>query len=140
MIGDRFTLAGFLFRGLWLLWHRAWFAGLAVLAVDIVIAAAMALTGQVGFFYLLSFGLALIVGFEGQQWRVASRLAKGDHLLDRVEAADSEEALLRAAMKQSAGHQQGSPPPLPPRRHLAVNAAPDDPGEYIGLVPSGRQQ
>lgn len=137
VIGDRFAWLGFFLGGLWLLWHRAWFAGALVLIADIAIALATAATGQYLLGTAIDIGLALFVGLEANQWRVAALRAKGYRMVDVIAADDPGTAFAIYATRQ-AGTPAGraTPPPLPGATSRRANPGASG---MIGLVPTGRE-
>nr|WP_286675500.1 DUF2628 domain-containing protein [Rhizobium sp. CSW-27] len=87
-VADRFAWLGFVFPGLWLLFHRCWLIGLAVLAAQL---AAAWLTDQSGFFWAGTFSelaLGLLIGLEGRQIVMRNLMAKGWTMVDVVAAPD----------------------------------------------------
>jgi hypothetical protein len=87
-LADRFAWLAFVFPGLWLLFHRCWLMGLAILAAQL---AAAWLTDQSGFFWagtLSELALGLLIGLEGRQIVVRHLLAKGWTMADVVAAPD----------------------------------------------------
>jgi uncharacterized protein DUF2628 len=140
VIGDRFSWAGFAFGGFWLLWHRAWFAGIMVLAIDLAIPLLLYPTGHILIGLTLDLALALLVGLEGNGWRIAAEERKGHRIVDVVEASDSEAAFEIHAHRLAAAART-TPPPLPvtKQRNLPARALPAGPSDMIGLVPSRRE-
>jgi hypothetical protein len=143
VIGDRFTWAGFVFGGFWLLWHRAWFAGILVLAADFAVALFLQPTGYGLLAVAIDIALALLVGLEGNAWRIEAELRKGRRVVDLVEAPDPETAFeihahRIAGVRLSA---RTTPPPLPvtARPNRPARVLPARNPDMIGLVPSRRE-
>ncbi|MAY62626.1 MAG: hypothetical protein CML29_10470 [Rhizobiales bacterium] len=138
VIADRFTWAGSVFGGFWLLWHRAWFMGVLVLIVDLAIPLVFRSGGYAVFGLALDLALALLVGLEGNAWRLEAELRKGRRIVDVVEAPDPETAFEIYAHRAAAVGRK-TPPPLPGSRQQPVRYRPASAPDMIGLVPTRRE-
>lgn len=138
VIGDRFSWVGFIFGGFWLLWHRAWFMGALVLIVDLAIPLVFRSGGYAAFGLAFDIALALLVGLEGNAWRLAAELRKGRRIVDVVEAPDPETAFEIYAHRAAAMGRK-TPPPLPARIQQPMRARPASAPDMIGLVPARRE-
>ncbi len=100
LVREGFTWGGFLFTGLWLLWHRVWFWGVLVLAFDIG-GSIVAERWMPGSGVLVHGGVALLIGLLGSDLRRADLDRRGH--LDRgiVAGPDAESALLRFLDRKS---------------------------------------
>lgn len=139
VIADRFSWAGFVFGGFWLLWHRAWFAGALVLIVDVAIPLLLYPTGFAGLALAMDIALALLVGLEGNGWRVNAEERRGRHIVDIVEAPDPETAFEIHAHRAAARALPKAPPPLPGKTNQLARPRPASAPDMIGLVPSRRE-
>ncbi len=140
VIGDRFSWAGFVFGGFWLLWHRAWFAGVLVIAADLAIPLLVYPAGHALPGLALDLALALLVGLEGNAWRIAAEENKGRRIVDIVEAPDPETAFEIHVYRLSVVART-TPPPLPAaaRPNRPARVLPARTPDMIGLVPSRRE-
>lgn len=139
VIGDRFTWAGFVFGGFWLLWHRAWFAGILVLAADFAVALFLQPTGYGLLAVAIDIALALLVGLEGNAWRIEAELRKGRRVVDLVEAPDPETAFEIYAHRAAVPTGPKTPPPLPINAQSRLRPRMASATEMIGLVPARRE-
>jgi len=118
-VRDGFSILAFVISPLWLLWHRLWFAAMLVVAASVGLAL-IALEPRFAWIVLpANFTLSILVGFEGQGWRIAKASGQGYQPVDVVDAASREEAELRFADPYfSANPATGpaTPPPSPAQR------------------------
>ena len=91
LIPEGFSWGGFLFGPFWLLSHDAWVPALLQCAAYALIAGFM--SGAAGF--AAGFGVALLIGFSGNDLRRWSLSLRGWVLSSVVVARDAEAALLR---------------------------------------------
>ncbi|TDH37827.1 DUF2628 domain-containing protein [Pseudohoeflea suaedae] len=139
VIADRFAWPAFAFGGFWLLWHRAWFAGALVLIADLTIPLLLYPGGYAGLALALDIALALIVGLEGNAWRLDAEERRGRRIVDIVEAPDPDTAFEIYAYRAAARALPKTPPPLPGRNNQLVRPRPASTPDMIGLVPSRRE-
>jgi hypothetical protein len=134
VIRDGWSWVGFIVPLFWLLWHRLWFAAFGVFAASFAIAlmaqspqwAALALP-----FNLL---VGLLVGLEGQGWRISAARLRGYNVLDVVEAETRDDAELRFADARSdAPDETALAAAMVPGRGLAAAEAPD----FLFAAPGG---
>lgn len=96
-VADGFTKAGFLFGPLWLAWHGLWLPGALWLAAMAGAAGVLvALGADDTVFAILCLTGALVIGWEGQGWRLVA-LARRGQVLPTVLARSADEALFLAA-------------------------------------------
>jgi hypothetical protein len=96
VVRQSFTLWAFLFHGGWLLYHRAWWPAVSVLAL-------MALTAIIAQHYpqqettliVAQLFLQLYVGFSGADFRLQALQRQGYRHADIIAANSAEEAELR---------------------------------------------
>lgn len=141
VIDDRFSWLAFLLGGLWFLWHRVWFVGVLVVLADLAIAYAAFAAGHWVLGYAFDLALALLVGLEGQNWRLEAALSKGFRVVDIVEADNSETAFEKYALRLSLAENASSLRKTPPRLPSGMGHTAQPPltsSGMIGLVPSGR--
>lgn len=94
---DGFSILAFAISPLWLLWHRLWFAAFLVIAASIALAF-VALEPRFAWIVLpANLALSLLVGLEGQGWRIARAGGRGYRPVDVVDANTRQEAELRFA-------------------------------------------
>lgn len=68
-IPDSFAYLGFVFPGLWLLAHKLWFAGVAVLILQMLATTVMETKGLWLAGFAFNLALSLLVSLEGQRHR-----------------------------------------------------------------------
>lgn len=143
VIGDHFTWFGFAFSLPWLLYHRLWLVFLAVLAAALWSGFAIAQRPEWMLFVLgLYIVLSLIVGLEGQNWRIGAHLRRGYMHVDLIEAPDAELAYALYARKYAGRDARGLAVTKKPGATAPGHASgpqkhnPTGP-DLIGLVPMG---
>jgi hypothetical protein len=77
IIRDGFTVLGFLFPWLWLAAHRLWWHAIAAFFMQSLGGALMDRPGLWPVGVTITFGTALLAGFEGQNLRIRDLLARG---------------------------------------------------------------
>lgn len=95
-VEEGFNFKAFLFTAVWTLYHRLWWASIAIGACNalfllLVQNGTVSETGQV----ILQFGLALLVGYQANDWH-AARLERRGYVLADIVTGDS---LLRAEQR-----------------------------------------
>lgn len=98
VVRDGWSWLAFLFPLFWLLWHRIWFASLAVLAAMVAIALIAQSPPWMALGLPLSLLLGLFVGLEGQNARIGKAQLQGYAICDLVDASSRAEAELRLAI------------------------------------------
>nr|WP_289852226.1 DUF2628 domain-containing protein [Rhizobium sp. SSA_523] len=91
-VADSFAWLGFIFPGLWLLFHRCWLFGIVTLAAQGML---VWLSDQPGLFWggtLSELAIGLLVGLEGRQILARRLVAKGWAVADIVTAPDLQTA------------------------------------------------
>jgi len=134
VIRDGWSLVGFIVPLFWLLWHRLWFAAFGVFAAALTIAL-MAQSPQWAPLALpFNLLVGLLVGLEGQGWRIGSARMRGYRLADVIEAETQEAAELRFAdMTGDGADETALAAAMVPGRGLAAAEAPD----FLFAAPSG---
>jgi hypothetical protein len=112
-VRDGFHLLAFIFTFLWLLFHRLWLEGIAVLLIAIVIGwlSTPAMLGNGGI--ILSLLVSIYVGIEGSVLRIARLRRNGWREWGVVEADNARDAELRYLAE--AGEQMMEEAPTKPR-------------------------
>lgn len=118
LVRDGFSFAAFVFTGFWLLFHRAFLAGVAVLAGSFVLGLILDAWSAAPFVTVGSQLLvSLLVGLEGASLRRWTLARRGWPVVDVVSGASRGEAEHKAIARwlaASAPASPASPPPLPP--------------------------
>jgi hypothetical protein len=129
-VRDGFSIAAFLFGGLWFLWHRLWLALLGYVAVVAVLAGAMQVVGaSYGIRALAALLLALLIGLEASSLRRWTLTQRGWKDRGVVVGEDLETAERRFfAARVSADGNPALPPPAPKLRMPSGN-------DVVGLFP-----
>lgn len=91
-IADGFHRLAFLFPGLWLLGKRQWLAGLAALALDLGLSAAMGLSQAALSAVVAELALRLIVALEGGAFVARQLERQGYRLAAMIDAPDLDTA------------------------------------------------
>ncbi len=92
LVREGFSFGALLFGPLWLFFHRAWIAGVLVIAVDIAAAAAIA---RIPVLWPLALGIRWLWGLFGQDVRRVSLAWRGYGETAVIAARDEMEALGR---------------------------------------------
>ena len=96
----------------WLLWHRAWFAGLIVTVLTVCAVALGWQMNSLVIVYVGSLLLGLATALEGGNWVVGSWQARGYAPKAMVHAASRVEAEMRL-VERGLPMERMAPPPLP---------------------------
>ncbi|MEX2450854.1 MAG: DUF2628 domain-containing protein [Rhodospirillales bacterium] len=93
LVKEGFSWPAFLFSGLWALWNRMWLWGAVLIAANIAVGFGLkALGGDPTVHGLITFGVALIIGFIGNDLRRRSLSYKGYREFGVVAGGDMIEA------------------------------------------------
>ncbi len=121
-VPEGFSWGAFVFAPLWLLWHRLW---LPLLAWCAAMALLFAVPLGLSFFAkeFAAFLIALLCGFEAQQWRRQKLINAGKPLTDIVSGDTQDDAEIHFFHRwQETAPASPTPPPLPPRAAQALAA------------------
>lgn len=134
VLPESFTVAAFVFGGLWLLYKRLWLAAvLYALVWGGLVYAQQRVGFAIGAVMLSQIALGLFLGLEGQNLIARKLLRKGWRLVDVIEAPDLSSAERRF-------FERALPAGAPPR--VAETPAPGrfapGPVPVIGLFPEAR--
>jgi hypothetical protein len=96
LVKEGFSWPGFFFGVVWALWHRLWIEAAALLALFIAAGVAFDAAG-IGepFDSVVMFAIALLVGFNGNDWRRQSLRRRGYQEAGVVVGPDADTALRR---------------------------------------------
>lgn len=96
LVKEGFSWPGFFFGVIWALWHRLWIEAAALLALLIAAGVIFDVAGLgESIESLIMFAIALLVGFNGNDWRRESLRRRGYQEVGVVAGPDEENALRR---------------------------------------------
>lgn len=96
LIKEGFCWPAFFFGPFWALYHRMWFAGLAILSVAILLAVVETILHVDPLTYsAVSIGVAALIGFHGNDWRRTALTVRGWRMSGLSAAADRDSAFRR---------------------------------------------
>lgn len=130
---EGFSWGAFVFGPLYLLAHRLWFGGAAILALTLAVGgvgAGLSLPDEA--MSALAFLPGLIAGFESQGWRRGKLERRGFAEIGVVSGSSRREAELRFFARFSA---TGRDEPAPTRQGDAPGWVPPAPAGVLGLFP-----
>jgi hypothetical protein len=137
LVKDGFSWGAFLFTFLWLLFHRLWLAGIAVLVAMIAFDIALALLRVQPLAATIAHLLVmLLIGFEANSLRRWTLQRNGRPVADVVSAFDRDEAATKAFSRWLSDAAMPRPPLARPAAAAPAGAYGSAPGEpVIGLFP-----
>ncbi|CAN7227013.1 DUF2628 domain-containing protein [Phyllobacterium sp. LjRoot231] len=91
-VRDGFAFLAFIFTVPWLLVHRLWFEAAAVFGLMVMISGVGSYTGHQDMAGFVTALLSLLVGFEGNNWRIAALERRGLDQLGVVDARNADDA------------------------------------------------
>lgn len=96
LIKEGFCWPAFFFGPFWALWHRMWFVCLGIFAVTILLAVAESVLHVDPLTYgAISIGVAVLIGFNGNDWRRTALAARGWRMSGLSAAANRDSAFRR---------------------------------------------
>lgn len=103
LIPERFNLPAFVLGPVWMVYHRLWLAGFAVLAIHVVLQGLVFLTGfSQSVFLIVSLAIAVILGLCGNDMRRA-RLKSAGFAEQGVVSGDTYEEAARRYLDSRPG-------------------------------------
>jgi Protein of unknown function (DUF2628). len=131
IVRDGFTLLGFLFPPLWLLWHRLWLATVLAFAAMFALSLLAETAGFKLVAPLLSLLVSLFVGLEGRAMILSALARRGWTEAAAIEADSLADAEIRYAFAFAEPNTKSIEVPPAPRRAGPVRPAS---GPALGML------